>query len=511
VVVEAYQAIKNLEASAAQRRHTYRLIDHAEDVLSALQDAETGQRGYVLTGDDAFLEPYLAGRESAPRHMRELRGLTLLEPSRTHLDALARLVDAKLAELSQVVELRRRHDTTGAIAAVSGGRGKRLMDSIRTEISGYMRDEHEALEQYEAQSQLDVRRLILVIAAASLLLLLFAVSLGYFIYRETRSRLRHLVHLETQHLLEAQEQTNRQLQQANVALQISGEKLRLFADNVPAMAVSWDENLRCSFANKVFVEFFGLAAEDILGRHVREVLGDEVYREIEGHFAQVLQGQAVTYERTRRLANGECRYLEVKLLPHMGDQGGILGCFAVTTDITEHKLAEERIQRVAHHDSLTGLPNRLLFNDRLNQAISRAKRDSRQSALLYLDLDKFKAVNDTLGHGAGDALLQAVAARLRKQMRESDTVARVGGDEFAVILPDIGGREEAESVAHKIVAALAAPFRLGTEQQHAVIGTSIGVAVYPTDARDAQALIKAADAAMYEAKRDGSGVHACAA
>jgi diguanylate cyclase (GGDEF)-like protein/PAS domain S-box-containing protein len=295
------------------------------------------------------------------------------------------------------------------------------------------------------------------------------------------------------------------------ALRDSAEKLRLFADNVPAMTVSWDENLRCRFANKVFTEFFGLAVENIIGKHVREVLGEEVYREIEGHFVQVLQGHPVTYQRTRKLQNGESRYLEIKLLPQIGDQGKVLGCFAVTTDITEHKLTEERIQRVAHHDSLTGLPNRLLFNDRLNQVISLAKRDSRQFALLYLDLDKFKPVNDALGHTAGDELLQGIATRIRQQVRESDTVARVGGDEFTVILPDIARREEAETVAKKIIAAFATPFQLGSQKQSVDIGTSIGIALYPADARDADALVKAADAAMYSAKQAGSSFRFCAA
>lgn len=183
----------------------------------------------------------------------------------------------------------------------------------------------------------------------------------------------------------------------------------------------------------------------------------------------------------------------------------------MTTNITEHKLAQECIQRVAHHDSLTGLPNRLLFDDRLGQAISLAKRDARQFALLYLDLDKFKPVNDTLGHSAGDELLQAVAARIRREVRESDTVARVGGDEFAVILPGIGGREEAKAVAGKIIAALAISFQLGSEKQNVDIGTSIGIALYPADAADADALVKAADASMYSAKQVGSSFRFCAA
>jgi diguanylate cyclase (GGDEF)-like protein/PAS domain S-box-containing protein len=299
--------------------------------------------------------------------------------------------------------------------------------------------------------------------------------------------------------------------QTEQALRDSAEKLRLFADNVPAITVSWDENLRCRFANKAFAAVFGLAVEDVIGKHLRELYGEEVYREVQGHFVQALQGYPVTYQRTRKLQSGEPRYLEIKLLPHIGHDGKVLGCFAVTTDITEHKLAAERIQRVAHHDSLTGLPNRLLFNDRLNQAINLAKRGSRQVALLYLDLDKFKPVNDSLGHAAGDELLQAVTARIRHQVRESDTVARVGGDEFAVILPDIARREEAETVARKIIAVLATPFQLGSQAQSVDIGTSIGIALYPADARDADGLVKAADAAMYSAKQVGNSFRFCQA
>lgn len=287
-------------------------------------------------------------------------------------------------------------------------------------------------------------------------------------------------------------------------LRESASKLQLFADNVPTMTSSYDENLRCVFANRHYVDFFGTGGTDIVGKLLREIIGEESYREIESHLVQVMQGHPATYQRMHKVAGGESRHIEVKLLPHVGDQGKVLGCFAVTTDITEHKLAEERIQRVAHHDDLTGLPNKLLFNDRLNQAIRLARRDSGQFALLYLDLDKFKPVNDILGHAAGDELLKAVGARIRHQVRESDTVARVGGDEFTVILPDITRREEAETVARKIIAALVAPFQIGNQKQSVAIGTSIGIAVYPTDALEADALIKAADASMYSAKQAGN-------
>jgi len=282
------------------------------------------------------------------------------------------------------------------------------------------------------------------------------------------------------------------------------EELRLFTDNVPAMTVSYDQHLHCRFVNRRFAEFFGLTVDMVLGRHLRELVGAAVFSEIEGYYAQVLKGQPVTYSRTHQLPGGEIRHLEIKLLPHIGDGGQCLGCFSVASDITEHKLTEERIQRLAHHDSLTGLPNRLLFDDRLSQTVHLAKRDSGQFALLYIDLDKFKSVNDRLGHSAGDELLKLAAARIRDQVRESDTCARVGGDEFIVILSDIAKREDAETVAQKINSAIAAPFRLCGDRVSVEVGVSIGIAVYPSDGQDANSLVTAADAAMYGAKLIGA-------
>lgn len=173
----------------------------------------------------------------------------------------------------------------------------------------------------------------------------------------------------------------------------------------------------------------------------------------------------------------------------------------IFTDITSLKEAEDRLHQLAHYDVLTGLPNRTLFQDRLQRAIYHATRAGRQVALMFLDLDHFKHINDRLGHPAGDDLLTQVAERLTSQVRESDTVARVGGDEFTVILTDLNCEEDATQVAGKILDAFSRPFTVAGEA--IVSSPSIGIALFPDAGRDLAGLIKAADAAMYEAKQKG--------
>lgn len=284
------------------------------------------------------------------------------------------------------------------------------------------------------------------------------------------------------------------------ALRDSEAELRLLIDNVPGMILYVDREMRCVFANKRYADFFGLGVADIIGKHLPEIIGHAACQGLEKHFHEALAGRPVAYQRMVQRDNGEHGWIEVKLVPRPAEQGPIPGFYSMATDITAHKQAEERIQYVAHHDSLTALPNRLLFNDRLGQAISLAKRDSHQFALLYLDLDRFKLVNDSHGHGAGDELLKSAADRIRQQVRESDTVARIGGDEFAVILRDITSRETVAGVAEKIINALTTSFHLTSRNQHVDIGVSIGIGIYPVDGQDIDALITQADTAMYNAK-----------
>ncbi len=167
--------------------------------------------------------------------------------------------------------------------------------------------------------------------------------------------------------------------------------------------------------------------------------------------------------------------------------------------VIQRKRAEEELEQLAHSDSLTGLPNRPLFYDRLEQVLALARRHKKQFAVLYLDLDHFKEINDTLGHDTGDALLKETANRLLGCVRKADTAARMGGDEFTIILTDVDLPESAEAVAKKVLDVLGQPFVLKGEER--VIGASIGIAVFPTDGEDAETLVRHSDAAMYQAKQ----------
>jgi diguanylate cyclase (GGDEF)-like protein/PAS domain S-box-containing protein len=260
--------------------------------------------------------------------------------------------------------------------------------------------------------------------------------------------------------------------------------------------------------NRAWEAFFGTPRKMFLGKTVHDLYPDspEIAERLRAD-DQVLWDKPGTphmHEESIVTPDGKRHEAIYYKATFTRADGGVAGLVGTIIDITAQKRAEERIQYVANHDSLTGLPNRLLFNDRLDQAISLAKRDARQLALLYLDLDKFKPVNDSLGHDAGDQVLIGVAGRLREQVRESDTVARVGGDEFAVILRDISGPQDAATVAQKIIDNLATPFRLGDHSEAVEIGTSIGIAVYPSDAQDRDSLIKKADTTMYGAKTRGN-------
>lgn len=258
------------------------------------------------------------------------------------------------------------------------------------------------------------------------------------------------------------------------------------------------------WANQSFTRMTGYSREEVIGctpRFLKSGLQPEAfYRQL---WEVISAGVTWSAEVIERHKEGHLFTVRQTVTPIRADDGHIKNFISILEDITPQKEAEARIYHMAHYDALTELPNRMLFQDRLHQTVSLATRKNHLAALLFLDLDKFKLVNDQHGHHIGDLLLQAVADRLRACVRESDTVARLAGDEFTILLPEIEQEADAIAVAKKAVAALALPFHL--EEVTLTTAASVGVALSPRDAAECEALMRLADAAMYRAKQEGRG------
>jgi diguanylate cyclase (GGDEF)-like protein/PAS domain S-box-containing protein len=199
--------------------------------------------------------------------------------------------------------------------------------------------------------------------------------------------------------------------------------------------------------------------------------------------------------------DGTITHMVGNATPLHDSEGNITGAVSAAIDITERKSAEERIRRMAHFDSLTNLPNRVLLMDRLERAIALSARNQTHTGVLFIDLDYFKNINDTLGHHVGDMLLQQVADRLREYVREVDTVSRLGGDEFVIIVPELRQMEDARQISRKLLQSLSEPYVVSGQKLE--VTPSIGVSVFPDHATEPSALIRLADQAMYQAKQEG--------
>ena len=271
VVTLSLGAYRQLETAAAARTQTYDAIIRADGLLSELVNAETSERGYALTGDELFLQPYPAVRDGIRDRLDELRALTEDEAARKYLDAMAPLVDAKLADMTGIIELRRQRDIDAVLAAERGGVGRQLMDSIRAEMRRFQLLEQGALAQHEAEFQANMRRLLAAIIAASLFTLLFALAFAYLVYRETQHRLKNLVHIETQHLLDAQEEINQQLQRANATLQINEEKLAVTLNSIGDGVIATDADGRVALLNPLAERLTGWTRVEAADRPVDDI------------------------------------------------------------------------------------------------------------------------------------------------------------------------------------------------------------------------------------------------
>ncbi|HEX6177039.1 MAG TPA: EAL domain-containing protein, partial [Thermoanaerobaculia bacterium] len=284
------------------------------------------------------------------------------------------------------------------------------------------------------------------------------------------------------------------------------QHIRLVTEQLPAAVWSTDADLNLTFARgRALAALTGLDPASLRQQPLRELFGSGPHAglALEAH-TRALAGEARAFEIG---VGGKWLEAHVEPLrdPH---EGTVIGTTAAALDVTDRKRAEEELAYRAYNDALTALPNRNLLDDRLSLALPQAQRHRKMLAVLYVDIDHFKIINDTLGHATGDKLLTDLAARLKKITRAGDTIARVGGDEFVVLLPEVGSSAEAQRVAEKILETTSKPFELGGKDFY--VTASIGIALSPADGETAEELIKNADSAMYRAKETGrAGYQLC--
>ncbi|NEU14831.1 EAL domain-containing protein [Methylobacterium sp. BTF04] len=295
---------------------------------------------------------------------------------------------------------------------------------------------------------------------------------------------------------------------AESALRASEARYRLLAENANDVIVLGDFNRRRLYISPAARIVFGYEPEELVGTSLDEFCHPEDAQALAEHWSRMTTGQEsrlVTCLRHRH-KDGHYVWIEASLrvLPDAQAGDGV-SYVATLRDVSARREAEERVRHMALHDALTGLPNRTLFRDRLDQAIAHGRRASTGFAVLACDLDRFKAVNDSLGHPAGDALLRAVAERMRAVLRPYDTIARLGGDEFAIVLTYLDHPREAAGLAERLIAAVSEPIDL--DGQSVEVGVSIGVTVAMERDHDPDELFKRADIALYEAKAAGRNTH----
>ncbi len=295
-------------------------------------------------------------------------------------------------------------------------------------------------------------------------------------------------------------------------LQKSEELHRYIVNSSPDVVFMLDRQGRFTFLNRKVESLLGYSKQELLGQSYETIIEPEDIERANYIFNEQGNKRNGAWSSELRLRvkkeDHASRHFEITFFPierklkaNGEEKLTVVGTYGTARDVTERKEAEEFINFQAYHDLLTRLPNRSLFKDRLNLAIAQAKRNDASVAVMFLDLDRFKVVNDSLGHAMGDRLLQAVALRLEKVVRKCDTLSRFGGDEFTLLLPNITSSEDARTIAKKVINTLKEPFNLGDHE--VFVGVSIGIAMYPEGGATVDQLIKSADVAMYHVKSRG--------
>ncbi len=350
VATPSFWALHQTTEAAEARKHTATVIDSVKDLMAELIDAETGQRGYLLTGDETFLEPYVVVREGINGQLRKLQQITQLSAATPHLNALPHLIDAKLSDLTQNIELRRNNALPAALVNVKSPQGKELMDSIRAEFRGIIQLEEGALAQREVAFQSNMRRLFTITVGVTLFTLLGALAFACLIYQNSRRQLENIVHLKTRDLLEAQEETSARLAQANLTLRLSEEKIAVTLNSIGDAVLATDANACITSLNPVAQQLTGWTQEQALGCPVSEVF--QIINKETRQPATIPVMAALAHGTIQGLANhtvllardgGECDIAD-SCAPIRDRDGQVVGAVLVFRDVTEEYAVQQALR-----------------------------------------------------------------------------------------------------------------------------------------------------------------------
>ena len=316
-----------------------------------------------------------------------------------------------------------------------------------------------------------------------------AVNSAYLQFDADRAMLERSLELSSQELIQANSDMRALFERV-----INSSEDGIFAFDQQCICTAWNPGMEIIASTP---------REEAIGRRVYDMFHSLPEFSNRRFFSEIISGQAPsTKEKSfTLLKNGIKKYYEARFSPLFNESRNIVGGFAILRDITLRIRAEETIRHQAYHDSLTGLPNRLLFEDRLSLAVAQARRAKEMLGILFIDLDRFKVINDTLGHNIGDQLLKVLGERLVCCMRDGDTVARMGGDEFTVLLPKIRAQDDVIRTAERIFKIFKPPFLI--DQHELYVSGSMGISIYPQSGDSPQALLKNADIALYQVKDAG--------
>jgi diguanylate cyclase (GGDEF)-like protein/PAS domain S-box-containing protein len=473
----SYHSIVVYQESDRWVRHTHEVLQNLQELLAEVRSMESGYNEFVFAGDERSLVAY---RESILRSRNNVAVIHSLTADNLNQQRRIPILGAAIGQEIQfadtVIALRRARGFAVAADYMRQGTGDRIMDELQSVIRTSSEEELRLLVTRDAtaQSRLTQSKTVLVLGIVLGLLLVTAAnsSLG-------RDSSRRAV--------------------AEDALFVEKERAQVTLNCIGDAVVCTDTSGNVTFLNRVAEKMTAWSWQEAIGRPVIQIfrIVDGVTRQPVPHpMHMTLTPNCVLLSR-----DGSEFPVEDSVAPIHDRAGRVVGAVMVFRDVTTTRDLAHQIVHSSQHDVLTNLPNRALLNDRISQSISLARRQGRAFAVLFLDLDHFKYINDSLGHAVGDQLLQCVAERLQGSVRDSDTVSRQGGDEFVILLSEIAHPENAATSASKILHSICSPYCVAGHDIH--IDGSIGISIYPADGQDAESLIKNADTAMYHAKESG--------